>query len=85
MLGGDTLKARLHFESALRINQGRFLMTYVYYARSVAVQTLDEQLFDSLLAKVDEASLEILPKARLANAVAKKKAQLLRAKKSNIF
>jgi TRAP transporter T-component len=85
MLGGDTVKARMHFESALRINQGRFLMTYVYYARSVAVQRMDERLFDSLLVKVDEASLEILPKARLANAVAKKKAQILRSKKSDIF
>jgi hypothetical protein len=85
ILGGDTAIARRHFDAALRINQGRFLMTYVYYARSVAVQTMDEQLFDDLLAKVDGASLDILPKARLANAVAKRKAQLLRSKKNDIF
>ena len=85
MLGGDLEKSRRHFDRALRLNGGRFLMTYVYYARSVAVQSLDEALFDELLAKVDTASLEILPKARLANQVAKRKSELLKSRKSDLF
>jgi hypothetical protein len=85
ILGGDLGKARRHFDRALRLNGGRFLMTYVYYARSVAVQSLDEKLFDDLLAKVDSTSLEVLPKARLANQVAKRKSELLKSRKSDLF
>jgi tetratricopeptide (TPR) repeat protein len=85
ILGGDLDKARRHFERALRVNHGEFLMTYVYYARSVAVQSLDEPLFDELLSKVDAGSPDRLPAARLANLVAKRKAQLLMARKSELF
>ena len=85
MLGGDSVLSRQHFERALRINGGRFLMTQVYFARSYAVQTLNEPLFDELLTKVDQASLDVLPKFRLANAIAKKKAKLLAARKADLF
>jgi hypothetical protein len=85
ILGGDADLSKQHFEKALRINQGKFLMTYVYYAQSYAVQTLNDLLFEELLAKVDEASLEILPSFRLANAIAKKKAKLLLDRKSELF
>jgi len=85
MFGGDSERSMRHFERALRINEGKFLMTYVYYARSLAVQTQNQGLFEGLLGKVESASLEILPEFRLANAVAKKKAQVLRAKESELF
>lgn len=85
MFGGDTEQSKRHFERALRINQGKFLMTYVYYARSYAVQTLDEALFEELLTKVDQVSLEIFPEFRLANAIAKKKAHMLLARKEQLF
>jgi len=85
MLGGDPAIAKDHFEAALRINHGRFLMTYVYYARSYAVQTQNEALFEELLAKVQNTSLDILPEFRLGNAIAKKKAEMLLARKSDLF
>jgi tetratricopeptide (TPR) repeat protein len=85
LFGGDPVKARAHFERALRINRGEFLMTYVYYARSVAVQTQDEALFDELLTKVVQARPDLLPGARLANEVAKKKAESLLNRKQEIF
>lgn len=85
MLGGDPERARRHFEAAIGINGGRFLMTQVYFARSVAVQTLDEGLFDRLLDEVDSASIDILPEMRLANAIAKQKARILRGRKADLF
>ena len=85
LFGGDPEQSKQHFERALRINHGKFLMTHVYYARSYAVQTQDEALFDGLLAKVDNASLDVLPSFRLANAIAKKKAKILEARKSDLF
>ncbi len=85
LFGGDPAKARAHFEKALRINRGEFLMTYVYYARSVAVQTQDEALFDSLLMKVIQAPAGTLAGARLANQVARKKAESLLNRKQELF
>jgi hypothetical protein len=85
MLGGNPERSVQHFERALGVNRGKFLLTYIYYARSVAVQTQNQGLFEGLLEKVDNASLDILPEFRLANAVAKRKAQLLRAKESELF
>ena len=85
LLGGDPVVARNHFETALRINGGRFLMTYVYYASSYAVQTQNEALFEELLTKVKNTPLDILPEFRLANAIAKKKAELLLARKAEFF
>jgi hypothetical protein len=49
------------------------------------VQQQDQELFESLLKKVDEASLDVLPEARLSNAVAKRKALLLRQKVNDLF
>lgn len=85
MLGGDPERSRRHFEAALRLNGGRFLMTQVYYARSLAVQTLDEALFDRLLDEVDATSIDVLPEIRLANAIAKQKAAILRARRAELF
>jgi len=85
MLGGNPERAKAHFETALRLNGGKFLMTYVYYARSYAVQTQDQQLFNELLAKVESASLDILPEFRLANAIAKQKARRLLSHQSDVF
>lgn len=85
LLGGDAEKSRAHFERALRLNEGKFLMTHVYYARSYAVQTQDEVLFEELLTAVEETPLDVLPDYRLANAVAKEKAARLLARKSELF
>ena len=85
MLGGNPDLSRQHFERALRITGGKFLMTQVYFARSYAVQTLNESLFDELLTTVDQASIDIFPKFRLGNAIAKKKGKMLQAKKADLF
>jgi hypothetical protein len=51
----------------------------------VAVQTLDEELFERLLGEVESASIDILPEMRLANAIAKQKAKILRGRKADLF
>lgn len=85
ILGGDPERARRHFESALRLSGGAFLMTHVFYARSYAVQTQDEALFDELLATVERVPLDAAPGLRLVNSLAKRKAGLLRARKDDLF
>jgi hypothetical protein len=85
ILGGDPDKARAHFERALDIGKGKFFMAHVYYAMSYAVQVQDKGLFSSLLQKVEEGSLEVLPEQRLANAIAKRKAKKLLETVSDLF
>jgi tetratricopeptide (TPR) repeat protein len=85
MLGGKPEKAREYFEKALASSKGKFLMANVYYAKTYAVQVQDQDLFLSLLNKVEEASPDLLPEARLPNAVAKKKARALSLKVNDLF
>lgn len=85
MFGGDTTLSRLYFDRAIAAAGGRFLMTYVFYAKSYAVQTQDETLFKQLLAHVIETPLEVLPDQRLANAVAKIHARQLLARSTELF
>ena len=85
MLGGNPDISRAHFEKALRITHGKFLMVYVYYARSYAVQTQNQALFEELLNTVMTTPIDVLPEFRLGNAIAKEKAKLLLAKKDDLF
>jgi tetratricopeptide (TPR) repeat protein len=84
-LGGNPDKAKEYFEKCLTLNGGKFLMTQLYYARTYAVATQDQPLFESLLKQVEEASPDILPEARLANIVAKQKARRLLAQENELF
>ena len=85
MLGGSPENSRMHFEECLKINSGKYLMTYVYYARWYAVRVQNRELFERYLTMVDTASIDVLPEARLSNAIAKKKARLLRLKVDELF
>lgn len=85
VLGGKPEIAKQHFERALQLTGGRFLMTHVYYARSYAVQTMNQELFESLLKTVIETPLDVAPEARLPNAVAKKRAEQLLKNSEQFF
>jgi len=75
--GGDLKKAQEHFLRALDLGQGKFLMTYVYYADHYARRSLKKDLFISSLQKVLETPADISPELTLVNTVAKKKAKEL--------
>ena len=85
MLGGKPERSKEYFEKALEMNKGKFLLTYIYYAQTYAVQVQDQELFEKCLTIVEEAPSDILPEARLPNAVAKNKARLLRAMIGELF
>ncbi len=84
-LGGNPEKSKEYFEKCLTLNGGKFLMTQLYYAKTYAVATLDQDLFTSLLKQIEETSIDVLPEARLANVIAKKKAQKLLAQAEELF
>lgn len=77
MLGGKPEKAKYHFESALRISHEKFLQAFILYAKSYAIQVQDKKLFKRLLKKVIDSPPDILPSQRLANKLAKIKAEKL--------
>jgi len=77
MFGGNPAKSKEYFEKALAAYQRKFLMTLVMYAQTYAVQNQDKALFESLLNEVLAADAASLPEQRLANEIAKLRAQWL--------
>ncbi len=77
VLGGRPDQSKVHFERAMAVTNGRFLMVPLMYAKTYCVQVQDRELFEKLLIGVLDASLEEMPEARLPNAMAKKKAARL--------
>ncbi len=85
MLGGNPDKSRNHFEEALKITEGKYLLVSFLYAKTYAVQNQDRNLFKAQLKKVLEASEDILPEQRLANQIAKRKAAVLLGEIDELF
>jgi hypothetical protein len=85
VMGGRPERAKEYFDRAAELTNGKFLLTYVYYAKTYAVQIQDQGLFETLLKKVDDAPVDILPEARLSNTIAKRKAKLLRERINELF
>jgi tetratricopeptide (TPR) repeat protein len=84
-LGGKPEEARAAFERAIAVTGGRFLLVHVYFAKTYCAATLNQELFDQLLQHVADTPVDTLPGAEFANALAKRKALLLKAQESNLF
>jgi hypothetical protein len=84
-LGGNPDKSKEYFEKCLALNGGKFLMTQLYYARTYAVSTQDQPLFESLLKQIEDASIDDAPEIRLANVIAKQKARKLLNRENELF
>jgi hypothetical protein len=75
-LGGRPEIGREHFEKAIDISEGRYLMTKVMYADQYARLLFDRELHDRLLTEVMTADPEA-PGLTLINTVAQRRAQEL--------
>lgn len=84
-LGGNLQKSKEHFEKCISINNGHFLMVFVYYAKMYAVAIQDEELFKNLLNKVIETPDDIDQNLTLPNIMAKNKAKFLLLNIDNYF
>ena len=60
------------------------MIANVYFAKYYAIQMLDKELFESLLAEVENYNIDDNPDYRLMNSIAKQKAKALR-EKSQIY
>mgnify|MGYP001563553175 CR=1 FL=1 len=84
-LGGKPDSAKIHFDRCLQLGQNKFLLPYVFMAKSYCVQIQDKELFLKLLQTVEETPLDVLPEQRLINAIAKRKAKKLAEKIDDLF
>jgi hypothetical protein len=84
-LGGRMDDGRREFEAAIKAADGRFLPTYVYYAKQVALTLLDKDLFDRLIRHVRETPADIVPELTLVNTLAKKDAEKLAVQAKDYF
>ncbi len=75
--GGKPEEARQHFEKAIEIGKGDFLMAYVYYAENYARKTFQKDLFVSLLEKVLDTPADRVTELTLINTIAKTRAEKL--------
>lgn len=73
-IGGDPELGKKYFEEAIRLNDGKYLMPKVMFARWYAFIVQDRSLFESTLKSVIAAPADILPSQRLPNALAKRRA-----------
>jgi len=84
MYGGNSEKSKKHFEKALALADHRFLLTKVLYAESYAKQTMNRDLYISLLQDVLAADLKDKRNAA-ANMLAKFRAEKLLTEVDSFF
>jgi tetratricopeptide (TPR) repeat protein len=74
-IGGDPDLGKKMFEEAIAATGGKYLMTKVMFARFYAVIVQDRELYVKTLKDVLAAPNDLYPQQRLANALAKKRAE----------
>jgi hypothetical protein len=85
MMGGDPERSKAAFERNLQLTQGKMLITPYFYARTYCIFNQDKKCFDENLKKVLDAPYDINPGQRLANVLAKKKAERLLKRRAEFF
>ena len=85
ILGGDAAAAKAHFDKAMEISKGAFLLSPYYYARYYAVKAQDKDLFARLLDEAVARPTADLPDVCLVNTVMKGKASALRTRMDEFF
>jgi len=85
MFGGDVARAKVFFDKALALTEGRFLPAPYYCAKFYAVRTQDKKLFLNLLDEVIQGRPSSLKDVCLINVMTKEKAKLLKERSEELF
>ncbi|MBV1878364.1 MAG: TRAP transporter TatT component family protein [Pseudomonadales bacterium] len=83
-MGGRPEKGKVHFERAIKLADGKFLMTKVIYAEQYAKLTFDKTLYDRLLNEVLAADPRV-DGMTLTNTLAQQQAKALLAESDDYF
>jgi len=84
-VGGDPAKGRAHFDRAIALTSGKFLMPKVLRALTYAVTVNDRKLFHDSLVEVLRTPASIWPEQRLANELAHVRASRYLAHEADLF
>jgi hypothetical protein len=84
-MGGQPDRARAHFEQALKITGGKFLLARTLMAYRVGLAKNDRKFFHDQLKQVLETAPSVWPEQRLANEVAHRKARRYLSKEKELF
>lgn len=84
-LGGNSARARQHYERALELTKGKKIAPHVTWAESVAVPAQNRKLFDELLDKALAFDADEEPRFRLVNLIAQRRARRLKAAAGDLF
>ena len=83
-MASDMDVAKAYFDEAIAATERRALSSLVAMARYYAVKTGDRKLFDELITEVLDAG-DVLPEARLANRIARERAELYTEHADQLF
>jgi hypothetical protein len=84
-LGGRADESLVHFDRAIALTGGKFLLPKVFKAQFWATNVGDRAAFVALLKEVIDAPPDIFPDQRLANELAKGRAHALMAQIDTLF
>jgi predicted anti-sigma-YlaC factor YlaD len=84
-MGGSAERAMEHFNRAVKVTRGEKASPYVSLASSVAVRKQDCRMFKDLLNKALAIDPDTVPEWRLANTMAREKAQWLLDHREELF
>ncbi len=84
-MGGSLDRARQHFNRAMELARGRKIGPLVSFAENVSIQTQNRKEFDTLLGQALAFDTDQYVETRLANVLAQRKAQQLKAMEGDLF
>ncbi|MCZ6681009.1 MAG: TRAP transporter TatT component family protein [Candidatus Poribacteria bacterium] len=84
-LGGEPELAKAHLQKVDAINGGKLLISKLFLARYYAYPTQNRALYRKALQEIRDASIDIFPEQRIANAVAKARAERWLAQIDDLF
>ncbi len=85
MFGGDPKEAKQHLERAVEISNGKYLMAKFFLARYYAVPAQDKEFFERVLQEILSAPPDLFPEQRLANELAKRRAERWLSRTNELF
>ncbi len=85
LLGGVPEVAKAAYEKAIAVDGGKFLSHDVMFAQYYCVQIQDPKLFKDTLQRVLDTPADVMPSARLANVISKRRAKVLLDKITDFF
>jgi predicted anti-sigma-YlaC factor YlaD len=84
-MGGSSASARLHFEAAMRLSEGKRAQPLVSLAETVDVRLQNRREFETLLKRALAIDPDTRPEWRLANLVAQRRARWLLSRADLLF